>query len=435
MEAFRKSKILGIPMWIILIMTIIMMVASYLELVPNNMIGALALVLCLGGVIGELGDHIPVWKTWCGGGMMLAFFAAAAIGTYQLMPDSTITVINDFTNVSGFLDMYIVILITGSVLSIERKFLLKSFAGFIPIIFGGVLCSFLLAGLAGLLLGKGALSPIMDIALPVMGGGNGGGAVPMSQIWAEATGGDSTSWYASAFATLMLGNLVSILFGAVLNYIGIKFPKLSGNGQLMRATANDDSSLKDEYKPVLIDYVSGLTLAVVLYSLASLYSSKISIINNLNLGFTVHTFAFMVLFAAILALTGIIPKNVRAGAKGMQNFFSKYLSFPLMICVGISTNLNDFLKVFASPSNIIIIILVVVGAVIGSGFVGHLLGFYFIESAVAGGLCMSNAGGSGDIAVLGASNRMEMISYAQIASRIGGAFMLVIASIIFGYFA
>lgn len=50
------------------------------------------------------------------------------------------------------------------------------------------------------------------------------------------------------------------------------------------------------------------------------------------------------------------------------------------------------------------------------------------------GLCMANGGGSGDVQCLGAANRMEMMSYAQISSRIGGAIMLVIASFFFGRF-
>ena len=50
------------------------------------------------------------------------------------------------------------------------------------------------------------------------------------------------------------------------------------------------------------------------------------------------------------------------------------------------------------------------------------------------GLCMANGGGSGDVQCLGAAHRMELMSYAQISSRIGGAIMLVIASFIFGKF-
>uniref|UniRef100_UPI0011316409 2-hydroxycarboxylate transporter family protein n=1 Tax=Salmonella enterica TaxID=28901 RepID=UPI0011316409 len=42
------------------------------------------------------------------------------------------------------------------------------------------------------------------------------------------------------------------------------------------------------------------------------------------------------------------------------------------------------------------------------------------ESSITAGLCMANRGGSGDLEVLSACNRMNLISYAQISSRLGG---------------
>lgn len=84
--------------------------------------------------------------------------------------------------------------------------------------------------------------------------------------------------------------------------------------------------------------------------------------------------------------------------------------------------------------NVLIAALIVLGAILGSGLVGWLVGFYPIETAITAGLCMANRGGSGDLAVLGAAKRMELISFAQISSRLGGGLMLIIASVVFGIF-
>ena len=66
----------------------------------------------------------------------------------------------------------------------------------------------------------------------------------------------------------------------------------------------------------------------------------------------------------------------------------------------------------------------------------HAVALVYARSglSIKHGLCMANGGGSGDVQCLGAAHRMELMSYAQISSRIGGAIMLVIASFVFGKF-
>ncbi len=60
--------------------------------------------------------------------------------------------------------------------------------------------------------------------------------------------------------------------------------------------------------------------------------------------------------------------------------------------------------------------------------VGKLVGFYPIEAALTAGLCMANMGGTGDVAVLTAANRMELMPFAQISSRLGGAMIILLAT-------
>lgn len=411
MKTLKETKILGFPLWMFLILAALMMVMAANDWMLTNMVGALAFAMVVGTLLGWVGDHIPVWKTWFGGGMLFACLVAGAFNTFNLIGEGSKEALNTFNGTTGFLDLYILILITGSVLSVDRKMLLKSFVGYIPTILAGIVGALALAGVVGAVTGVGAIEAITGYAIPVMGGGNGAGIQPMSKMWAAATGGDASTWYASAFAIISIGNLVAVIMSALLNKLGNAHPSLTGNGQLMKGMENAKASTAEEYKPTVADYATGL-----------------------DLGFSIHTFAFMVILIAILNISNILPENVKAGAKGMQQFFVKYMSFPLMITVGIGTNLSDYAKVFTNPAYILIIAATVIGAMIGTFLMGKLFGFYPVEGMLTAGLCMANGGGSGDVQCLGAAHRMELMSYAQISSRIGGAIMLVVASFFFGKF-
>ena len=433
-DSMKETKILGFPLWMFLIMALVMLFLAANDWMLNNMVGALAFAMIVGTLLGFIGDHIPVWKTWCGGGMLFTCLAAGAMNTFNLIGEGAKATLNTFNGSTGFLDLYILMLITGSVLSVNRKMLIRSFAKYIPTILAGVVGALGLAGIVGVVTGVGPVEAIATFAIPIMGGGNGAGIQPMSRMWEAATGGDRAAWYASAFAIISLGNLVAVFMSALLNKLGQLYPGVTGNGQLMVSGA-EENIVQEETKPTFADYATGCALALFCFCIADLYSKHVSIINNhLDLGFSIHTFAFMVILVAILNVSNILPANVKAGAKGMQMFFVKYMSFPLMISVGIGTNLNDYAKVFTNPANLLIIVATVIGAMLGTLIMAKILKLYPVEAMLTAGLCMANGGGSGDVQCLGAANRMEMMSYAQISSRIGGAIMLVIASFFFGRF-
>ena len=53
-----------------------------------------------------------------------------------------------------------------------------------------------------------------------------------------------------------------------------------------------------------------------------------------------------------------------------------------------------------------------------------------IESAVVTA-CHGGMGGAGDLAILTAANRMALMPFAQISTRIGGALTVIVATILF----
>lgn len=434
-------KFFGMPWYIFAAVAGIVFVATMNDYLPSNIIGAFALLYTLGITFGYIGDRIPIWNTYVGGGSILAFLGSAFLVYKGLIPDSAVETVKIFMDTTDFLDLFIAVLITGSILSVNRKLLLKAFAGYLPAILAGVAGACGLGMLGGVIFGVNPADVVTKYVLPIMGGGTGAGAIPMAEIYANATGNDPAQWLSFGLSILTIANIIAIVSAGVLNKLGTTKAgsKFNGNGELIR-NAEDLSKLEDtkEIKVTSRDIAVGLILSCTFYVLGNILSKTLIIPEFTVFGspvqIDIHRFAWMVVLVALANVFGVIPAELREGAKKLQGFFSKQFLLVIMVGVGIAlTDLGELIAAF-TLANVGIAMLIVIGAILGSGIMGWLVGFYPIETAITAGLCMANRGGSGDLAVLGAAKRMELISFAQISSRLGGGLMLIVASIVFGIF-
>jgi Na+/citrate or Na+/malate symporter len=137
----------------------------------------------------------------------------------------------------------------------------------------------------------------------------------------------------------------------------------------------------------------------------------------------------MILSVAIIKVSGLLPQKFEICCYQWFQFVMTNLTGVLLVGIGVAyTNLAEVAATF-SGEYMMLVVVTVFGAIIGAGIVGKLVGFFPIEAAITGGLCMTNMGGAGDVAVLSAVKRMELMPFAQISSRIGGAFMLILSSV------
>ena len=82
----------------------------------------------------------------------------------------------------------------------------------------------------------------------------------------------------------------------------------------------------------------------------------------------------------------------------------------------------------------ILTIVATVGSLVATGFfVGRLVNIHPIEAGIVAA-CRASQGGTGDVAILSASERMNMMPYAQVATRIGGAITVTLALALFAKF-
>ena len=396
----------------------------------TSMAGSLAICLGFAVIFNELGERIPIWNKYIGGGLLLAFFGVAILKQFGIIPEQGLDAINSFvSDDANFLEFFIIMLIVGSVLSLDRDILLRSFGGYVPAILGGLAVASIFGIVTGLLFGVAPTDAVIKYVLPIMGGGNGAGAVPLSQIYEQITGDAAANYYSFAIIVLTIANIFCIIASAGLNALGEKQPWMTGDKKtLLREGGNlarDDVKIKTDND----DLAGALLLAMACFSVGRMMNK---VILPKIAGAPIHAYAYMIIFVVILAATGIVPARVRAGAKRLQSFFSGQLGIVIMVGMGADFNLAELFEALM-PSNVLMALMIVIGAIIGSGFVGYLVGFYPIDSAITAGLCMANRGGNGDLACLGAADRMDLIAYSQLSSRLGGGIVLIIASFVFSF--
>ena len=418
-----KFKLAGIEMKYFIPIFLVVIICTALGKLPTGMLGALPLMIVIGVIFDFIGNKTPIVKDYLGGGPIVVIFLSAFLVYCNVIPARELGIMKNFMTKESFLDFYIAALIVGSILGMNRKLLMKAALGYLPVILGGVGVSILLTGLVGFLTGYGFLKSIFFIAIPIMGGGMGAGAIPLAQIFSDSFKQTPTELLAVMVPAVGLGNALAIVCGGLLNKLGKKYPALTGNGKLLKSqdeiVEQDEDQGKIEYQELGI----GLLFATTFFAFGTILSKFIPI----------HSYALMIISVVICKILGLIDPYYESCCSKWFNFIVKNFTIPLLVGIGVAyTSIEQVIASF-SLTYIILVTTTVVGAVLGTAVVGNMIGFYAVEGSITAGLCMANMGGTGDVAVLSAANRMSLMPFAQISSRIGGAFMLLLTSLIINF--
>lgn len=416
----NNIEIYGMNIGAFMLVSLVILVATFTNNLPSGMVGALAIMIVLGGIFNIIGNKTPIVKTYLGGGAIVCIFASAAMVTFDLIPTEVIDNVKFFMNDVGFLNFYIAALITGSILGMSRDLLIKASVRFLPVAICAISFALILVGIVGGLVGYGFKEAIMFIAVPMMGGGMGAGVIPLSNMYSQALGTETSQLLSVMIPASTLGNVMAIIGAGLIAKLGNVKPNWSGNGKLMR-DSNTDLEEKKNNKLDLKMLGIGLLLSLTFLTLGTLIGTIIP---------AIHSYAWMIIAVAASKIIGIIPESLEQSANQWGQFVMTNLTSALLVGIGISMIDLNAVAQAVSPLYLLLVFIVVSGVAIGAGIGGKLVGFYPIESSITAGLCTTNMGGTGDVAVLSAANRMELIPFAQIATRICGALMLIVASIL-----
>lgn len=163
-----SQRIFNLPLSLFAIALIVMAGAIATDTLPSGMIGALLVMMLLGELLGFAGDRLPIIKTYLGGGAILALFGAAAMVYFGWLPAAVAVDVATFMKGGGFLDFYIAALITGSILGMDAKVLVKVGSRYALPLLCSVLFAALFAMAVGALLGFSAQDAVVVIESPLV---------------------------------------------------------------------------------------------------------------------------------------------------------------------------------------------------------------------------------------------------------------------------
>lgn len=415
---FWQMKIGPLPLPLYLIIASIVIAASIFGKLPADMLGGIAVMMVIGMLLGDIGMKVPILKD-IGGPAILSIFIPSILVFYNLLNPSAVAAIKSFTKTSNFLYFYIACLVSGSILGMVRSVLIQGFLRmFIPLVIGTIFSC--IAGVAvGSLTGLGAYHSFFFVVIPILSGGIGEGILPLSVAYSEILNQSPDKFIGMLVPAAMLGNLFAIMSAGYLRHLGVKKPHLTGNGTLVRS-GDIDLSTKGENQPIDFGLMgAGLIIACSFYLFGMLANHFIPIPAPI----------IMILSAALVKTLGIMPHQMEQGAYQLYRFVASNLTWALLVGVGVLYTPWNEVVAAITPAYIATVAATVLAMVASGFFVGRYLNMYPIEAAMVTG-CHSGLGGTGDVAILSAGNRMELMPFAQIATRLGGACVVVLAAII-----
>jgi CCS family citrate carrier protein len=417
-----RIGIVPVPIYVILVA--LLTGFSYTGDIKGEVSTMIAVLVIGGFTCAEIGKRLPILRN-IGAAAIFATFIPSALAYYKVLPPQIEKSVIEFTKYTNFLYLFIACIIVGSILGMDRQVLVKGFLKiFVPLAVGS-LAAGIVGTLVGTLLGLGAYNTFFFVVIPIMAGGVGEGAIPLSVGYSEILGQPQGDMFAQVLPPVMLGSLTAILLAGTLNFVGKKYPHLTGEGRLQPGEHDEMDTMTEgaeDEKGAPIDVgtvaAAGLT-AITLYLLGIMCYRLFGLPAPVAM-----------LFLAVLAkLTSAVSPHLQRGGFVVYKFFSTAVTYPLLFAIGVSMTPWDKLMAAFNVANLITIVCTVATLMATGALVGRWLNMYPIETAIVNA-CHSGQGGTGDVAILTAANRMQLMPFAQIATRIGGAITVTVVLIL-----
>lgn len=396
-------------------------VAAFVALgkVPTDITMMIPVLAAGGFACAEIGRRLPLLRR-VGAAAILATFVPSLLVRLGVLPASLTGAITTFTDQSNFLYLFIGSIIVGSILGMDRVMLIRGFLKILAPILAGSLAAFAVGTMTGTMLGLGLRHTIFMVVFPVLAGGVGEGAIPLSIGYSAFSSHPQGDYLAEILPAVMFGSLTAIVLAGGLNLIGKRRPHLTGRG-ILQPGAHD---MGEAGKPLPVADLQGIGGALVLAMTLYLVGELIQDVTRFPGPVT------MLGLAVLIKLLRLATPMMEAAAYRNYQFFAQIVTYPLLFAIGVAkTPWDKLVSAFNLPTITTIVVTVVTLTATGF-FTGRMVGLFPVEAGIITA-CRASQGGTGDVAILSACDRMVLMPFAQVATRIGGALTVTVALALF----
>jgi malate:Na+ symporter len=311
--------------------------------------------------------------------------------------------------------IFIAVLIIGSIMGIERRVLMAGLARIVlPLCVGSII-----GAAAGTLVGAGlGMKPsdaLFRVVVPIMAGGVTAGALPLALGYSKVFAASQGEILALMLPAVILGNLAAIVFGGLLGFfdkrLGKKAAASNIGKQSLIGAANNLIAAPIDKRPSRAVYVGAAAVIITAFYFTGYLASR---------NYALPAPLVVLILAGILQLTNILSTRLLAGIQVIYRCCIRVFTYPLLFVVGLLLTPWDKLVEGFSPVYLATIFATVGTLSIGGYLASRWAGLRPFEGAIVT-ITRAAMGGTGDIAVLSAARSLELMPFAQISTRIGGA--------------
>jgi malate:Na+ symporter len=422
LQRLMEIRVGIIPLPVYLILLALIAIFSIQGKISGEVTVMIAVLVLGGFTCAEIGRRTPVLNV-IGGSSLVTIFLPSFLVAQQLLPAPLVQQVTTFTKSTNFIYLFITAVVVGSILSMDRRVLIQGFIKiFIPLAAGSV-AALVVGGAVGWICGIGFWRSMLYVVVPVMAGGVGEGAIPLSVGYATALGLNQGAMLGQILPLVFFGNLIAIICCGALNSLGKRRPDLTGNGQIQPDDGDSAGAISDKAHAGITNVdvatvAAGGITGIAIYVFGTLIQSETGLPAPVAMLFLV----------VLLKLSRAVPASLEEGARVVFRFFVTAVTYPLLFSTAVAlTPWHELVEVF-HWANLVTIVATVLTLTATGFVVGRWMKMYPIETAIVNA-CHSGLGGTGDVMILTAAERMELMPFAQVATRIGGAITVTLAII------